>query len=297
MASRIIVNLILLLVVGVLLLLVIYEPGQEPDPELPRLISLNRDAVNKIRIVREDQADIEIHKIKGHWRLTAPIAMPANTFKIESILNLAANTSFAQFNATEHDLKQFKLDKPRVRLYLDNQVLSFGTTEALKRRRYVQVGDTIHLVTATGYVHLIGDAAALVSTALILPAAKLVAIELPNRRLRLQEGRWVLATPDPDLSADAITRLIEAWRNMRALAVRPFKDKATGEWITIKLEGDNKPLRYLILSTQPDLVLARPDKGLEYQLPGSAVERLLKLTPAQPTIGPTDTFTQPMTAQ
>lgn len=282
-------NLVLLGSVLLLLLVVVYQPGLEEPPPLEPLTTLEPTQIAQIRIERGTGDTIQLAKAASGWVLQAPLLLPANSSRVESVLQVAAAPVHARMQAATLSLAEFTLDQPRVRLWLDNIEITFGGTEPLSGRRYVRIGDTVSLITDTSYFALVGEFTAFADTALLPAGAKILQIDLPTLRLvRMREGDWMQAPnraqqpPTADVSMDMLNALHDAWHSARALQVRPFAPAEHASMVEedavfISVAGREMPLRFDILSRAPQLVLARTDIGVQYHLPESAAGRLLNL--------------------
>ena len=94
MSKRNLLNLGLLLFIGVLVLLVIYEPGIETPKESPSLLDTDREAIKQIHIERQGQETVElVRNESGKWLLTAPLSIDANDFRITSLLRITEQKS------------------------------------------------------------------------------------------------------------------------------------------------------------------------------------------------------------
>lgn len=282
MSKRNLLNLALLLLIGVLVLLVIYEPGIEEPKENPNLLDIDRGAIKQIRIERKGQEPVKLVRDgKDNWRLTAPLAIAANDFRIHSILRITGQKSLGNYPADSERLARFGLDKPRVTLTLGNKVeIAFGDSTPLDQRRYVKVGDRVHLITDTLYYHLIGSYTTFIRQQLLPAGIGINAITLPDLTVRWQEDRWYIAPKPEQFSADQVTRLIDAWTLASAVQVKPYDGKK-GKTISIEPKGEEAPITFLLTARSPDFVLARPDLGIQYHLAESSGEELLKLQPIE----------------
>ncbi|MHB1942974.1 MAG: hypothetical protein ACYCP0_07960 [Acidiferrobacteraceae bacterium] len=108
---------------------------------------------------------------------------------------------------------------------------------------------------------------------------------VPKFRLTSRQGVWHLDPPDPHLSSDAITSFVDEWRYARALSVSHYHGAAiTGRILVTYLDrtthGANVPhtLVINIIERAPELVLYRPDEGLEYHFPAQMGRHLLSLS-------------------
>lgn len=290
MSTRNWLNLALLGGVALLLLVVVYQPGLHKAQPLPRITALVPAHITHLRIERDGAAPIALERKAQDWIMTAPVRMPANAFRVETVLQLAQAESHARLDAATLRLAEFQLDPPRARLWLDDVELAFGAAEPLSGRRYVRVGDSVHLISDTVYFDLIGEFTAFADSALLAPDSRLTQLDLPAMRLvRLHEGGWMQAPnraqvpPEPEVSMDMINALLDAWRHARAIQVRPYAAPADrsvvlDNVIFIHLEGAEQPLRFDIVSRAPELVLARADLGVEYHLPAASARKLFSLS-------------------
>lgn len=276
--KRNLLNLGLLLLIGVLVLLVIQEPGIEPPQENPRLLGIDREAVSRVRIERQGQETVTLERnARGEWHLIEPLAIGASDFRISSLLRITEQKSLGSFPANSERLAGFGLETPRVTLTLNDKVkVAFGDNTPLDQRRYVLVGERVHLVSDTLYYHLIGSYTTFIRQQLLPDDAGISALTLPGLSVRQQEGRWQIEPKPESFSADQATALIDGWKLASAVQVKPYDGKQ-GEAITITPKGEAKPIRFLLTARSPDLVLARPDLGIEYHLAESSGEELLKL--------------------
>jgi hypothetical protein len=302
MGSRTWLNLGLLVLAGALAIVAVYLPGAKKTAPLPALTSLTPAAITSIRIERKAQPAIALKKEASSWSLTEPLQLPANTVVVESLLGLTQAASHAQWVAASLDLEKFKLKSPRIRVRLNDVELGFGDTEPLEGRRYVLAGNTVHLITDGYYPKLIAPPASFVSLALLPGPEPLKEIELPGLTLRHDAQGWsaqpgvsdeqgsanVAGGRMPGATPDAVNTLAQEWTAAQALQVRLYTAPASQikpvETITLRQEGTQPPLRFIIVSRAPELILARPELGVQYHLPQDAAQRLLML----PAAGPAD---------
>jgi len=275
--SRLLLNLGLLGLLVVLIFLVIYEPGLEKPAPPIKLTTLGADKISRLRIERAEHPEVVLEKHDKHWQITAPRRLYANDFYVDSLLRIVSATSHAQYPKTPLDLARFGLETPKLRLHLDDLVIAFGDTEPLNDRRYVLIGDVVHLTTDSYYYRLIGELTSFASTALLPPDAKLVEILLPDEMaLRLTEAGWTITPERSDLSADAFTRLADEWRLARAARVKRYQQASDHGRAQLRL-ASGETVDYLIMAETPELILARPAIGMQYHLAADAAGRLLRL--------------------
>lgn len=273
MSKRNLLNLLLLLLLAGLVLLVWLEPGRKTDPPVEKISTLSPETIEHIRIERP--AGVVVMQRDGDdWELREPVRLPANTVRIRAITSIAASESLGRHELIPQELARFGLDPPQARLWLDDVNMDFGHAAPLDNRRYVRVGDTLHIIQDLRYYQLVGDWTGYVSLRLLEEGQKLAGIELPGLQLLNREGSWV-PEPRPDTwSADAATLLAQRWEGMQAMQIREYHGNAEGAEIRLHLRDGEQALHFVILQRDPELILLRPDVQLAYTLVHSADEVL-----------------------
>lgn len=281
LAKRHLLNLALLLGALGLGLIAWLEPGHTPPPQPENLTTVSASQVQKIRIERREGRTVVLERVAGHWRMREPVDAPASEFRIESLLRITEHKSLGRNPVAGLDLARYGLDKPAVRLFLDDAELEFGDSTPLDSRRYLRLGDSVHLIKDVAYYHLIGPWTGFLSLRLLPEEAQLTRLELPGLDLALQDGQWQVTPMPESYSADSGARLIDAWRTLQAIEVRPYAaEEPEGvniEQVRLHLAGSDEPLVFQLTARTPDLVLARPDLGVAYHLPASRAADLLDL--------------------
>ncbi|VAX09523.1 hypothetical protein MNBD_GAMMA26-311 [hydrothermal vent metagenome] len=155
--SRTIINLGLLILVVVLVLITLYEPGlDETEHKLP-LTNLNPTEINSIRISDTKGRELILKKLQGHWQMTSPHQEAADETRIAQLLGIATTRSFSHFIVPEDRLAEFGLNPAPIQLKLNNVTLEIGGNESLRFRRYVRIGDQIHLISNGFHHHLMAQ--------------------------------------------------------------------------------------------------------------------------------------------
>ncbi|KPK40993.1 MAG: hypothetical protein AMJ69_00280 [Gammaproteobacteria bacterium SG8_47] len=279
MNRRMRINLVLLAAAVLLAALAYFEPGRSPAPQPRKLTAVSADTVDRIDIERRGNDTISLRKRGEAWWIESPfgVALSANALRVKSLLEISDTVSQSSFPAGGKDLKPFGLSEPEIILRLPGASFAFGNTDALNGWRYVLSENTVHLIADTLYWFLSADSATFVGRQLLPEHATLTALQLPQLRLEQVAGRWSVEPPMPNVSADAIQALLESWRRAQALVVEKAEPHSTGETIRVTLKEADAPLEFVLIETEPDVVLVRPDVGLRYRLPGSASGDLLSL--------------------
>jgi hypothetical protein len=279
MSRRSLLNLVLLVLASLLMLVVVFEPGKTPPPQPPGLTPLRKDDIHTIHIDRHDAQSIVLEKVGKRWQMRQPVAAAVNPLRFYAIMKLAETRSLGSYSSAGRKLHSFGLDKPRVHVTFNDELsLAFGSNTPLDNRRYLLLGDQIHLITDSFYYHLIGGFTTFIDTALLPPQSRLEGLQLPGLTLKQVAGHWE-TEPQPEYySADQAAALIEAWQHATALEVKKYSE-GKGEEIVLHIAGQSEPIRFLITARTPELVLARPELGIQYHLAEHLAGELLELRP------------------
>lgn len=271
LSSRLWLNLGLLALGAVLVAIVWFKPGKSPAP-INYLLALDPAAISVIRIKREGRTEIRLAQRNSRWWLSAPIRVEASRARVNSLLGLATKASAARYAADELDLDQYGLSVPLATVYLDGAAIAFGTANPITNRRYLRIGDTVHLVADDGFDPITADLGAYVSNRLLAAEGRITELRLASLELSRANGQWHVS--GAELSAEAAQQLIDAWQQASALWVGEQRVDAQQADIELTVD-DGTRLAFAILAEQPELVLGRAELGLAYHFKQSTAERLL----------------------
>ena len=211
--------------------------------------------------------------------------IPADAFQVHTILSLLQATSVRSYPVDAIDLSGPGLDPPGASIMFNGTWIAIGDIDPIDSLRYVRTDTTIHLV-ADRYQHLLNAGYNNFVRRRLLPdAAQITALRLPGLALHQQDGvNWQLEPDNPDVGADAINTLIANWQRASALFIRRFQAGDYSETVSLTLSGRSEPVVFTVVARTPDLVLARPEWGIQYHLPADTGQALLSL-PSVPDIG------------
>jgi len=290
MSARTLLNLGLAALALGLVLVVVYRPGLEPAAVPQAIITeLTPDKVVSITVTRKPREPLTFTRQSEHWYLfTGKQELPAAEFQVNALLRLLQATTDTRYPAASLDLHQLGLKPPQATVSFNEREVRFGVTEALKKRRYLQVGDSVYLV-ADNYQHLINaEPGNFIARKLLAGRGAITRLELPGLSLSQSEDtHWQLKPANDTASADDLQQLVDNWRNARALYVRHYDGATATEQVTIHTAGQPDPLVLQVISKTPELVLARTDWGIEYHLATGVGDHLFALPKPQSTTGDT----------
>lgn len=264
-----------LLVVAAGLGVAVFFSQKKEDPG-PPLTALTADALTKITLTHPDAPAVTLEKQGGAWRLTAPVKAPADEFEVAALTSLATAASKDKVDGAAP--KDLELDPPRYTIALNDIVVAFGGVEPLQYRRYVKVGETVHLIEDPPSAALDKDYADLVAKPLFPAAAEIERIVLPKLTLaRGADGQWTVTPRDPKATADGMQKLADGWKAARSMWNELARDEpVNGDRVTVSLK-DGAQLEFVVAATDPQLKLHRPDLGVTFVLSKALADDLLKL--------------------
>lgn len=279
MHKRTLLNLVMLAIVMVLVAIAVYEPGKKTDTPVP-LTDLAREQITQIEILRENPADtIRLEKTGQQWQMLAPYTLPANDFRIDNLLKLAAAESLAQHDLGGLDKKQFGLDKPRISIRFNNSLtIHFGGTDPLQNRRYLQVDNRLHMITDLFYYQVAADTTSFINHQLLPEDFRITGIKLPGLKLALNDAKWQLTPAGKSESADSITGLVNEWKLSQAYQLKIHKGDLPAVDIIIQ-QDDTRSIQFSMIKSENDFILLRHDNRLQYILSKDRRDVLLKLAP------------------
>ena len=269
MSTRALLNLGLAVLAIALVLVVVYRPGLEPE-SVPQAITtgLAPGEVVSISVIREPRERLTFTKQAGHWFLfIGERELPAAEFQVNALLRLLQATTDTRYPAASLDRAQLGLEPAQVTVTFNDREIRIGATDALDKRRYVQVDDTVYLI-ADQYQHLVNaEPTSFIARKLLADRGAITRLELPGMTLNQSEdAHWQLDPANDTVSADALQQLIDNWQSASALYVSGYDGTATAEQVMMHTTGQPEPLVLQVVSHAPDLILARPDWGIKYHL-------------------------------
>ena len=276
MKSRLFLNLLMVIMLGILIsIALLYQPQENAEK---KLTPLDINTIQSITIPRK-KADIILHKQGEHWQMTSPYQMPAHDFRIKQLLKLSQLKSTKIYHANELDLKTFALDPPRARIQFNNTWIELGTSNPVSQQRYIKSGNRVLLAHDDNYPLINSQPSSFVSLLLLNKNTDIQAIILPDQQLQKQQQKWQLKPENKNISADDIQTFIQNWKMAQAFGVHAYmKRKQLGQVI---IKTKNRELIFEITDKKPWLILARPDLGIEYHLDESMGDKLLSIQAAE----------------
>jgi len=272
MSKKSLLNLALLFIV-ITLASVIYF-AEEKSTKLEVLSTIDANSILTINIQHNIQTTT-IEKQKGNeWLITKPVSVAANNFRISSLLKLVNAPIHSHYSISEIDLISTGLQNSKTSVTLDDSSIIFGSTNPATGLRFIQMDNTAYTIEDVYFPLLSSHFGTLVSLNL-LPANSLVTkLILLNQTISKDNAnRW--QSNLPSISTDLINTTINHWKNLQAFGVREYIERDSLGEVFIYAEDRQEAIRFTITDTDPWLILARPELGLEYHLDIAAYDKLI----------------------
>lgn len=106
------------------------------------------EKADTIRIDRPGMAEILLEKKGPNWEIGKPARGLARPEAVRNVLSILEAKSEKKLDAT--DLSRFGLDRPVLRLFIDNEEFDFGMLNPVTGQQYVKKGNSVYLISA-GY--------------------------------------------------------------------------------------------------------------------------------------------------
>lgn len=275
MSRRFLINLgLLFCVIGLAIFLTLDRDDEVVKQEIT-LTKIDPESIHVIYIERQGLDDIIFQKQDDHWDMQSPFNLPANYSRIKVMLKLLQAHSYDHFSAADNDLTPFKLAVPTVSIILNDTRIAFGDTNPLEEKlRYVLIKDTVHIINDSLFHQLQTSATFFIDPKLIPPGATIKTIRLPELSIE---------NTGDDTMTGAYHQIIKAWNRLESISVRKYEE--TEPIDTIKLElTTGEIIEFIIISDRPNLILARPDKGIQYHISNTVSDSLFPTRPETETI-------------
>jgi hypothetical protein len=125
---------------------VIAELRRERMLAFDPLTTIDVQTVQRLELSCRGCTTRSFEKVGGQWRMREPQAQPADEALVAKLLAIANAPVRFRHAAGELEPGKVGLDPPQATLVIDDTVLRFGATDAIRSDRYVATGKSIALV-------------------------------------------------------------------------------------------------------------------------------------------------------
>lgn len=248
------------------------QTGFQPDKALSPLRPADIDSIE----IQTADESISLRRDGQAWSMQTPIQWPANQVNVARLLEIANAQTDSSLPSDQIDLGTLGLEFPRARLQLNQQSILFGTTNNIGDRRYVKAGDTVYLLPDVHLPFISQGLTGLVDRRLLPRALGLRALSLPDFELsRNGDNRWQL--DDDRYDEERAAELVADWQGLEAAQIKAYDAGATPRQKIIARLDDGRELEFFLMSIAPEIIIARPDLGLQYHFREKFYYRLIAL--------------------
>ena len=277
MKSKVLVNLVLVLLLTGLVLYAFFRPKEQSDPGI-KLTQLKRDDITRITVERRGSPTIQLQKRDGGWRISAPLQTRADPSQVDRLTDIA--TATARHKLPPSDPGRYELDPPQVRLTLNDQAFAFGRINDVTYEQYVATAGTVYLVAPFYGYGIPTEVTKLASRKLLDDAEVPVAFDFGRYRIvRDDRGTWTIEGANPvqqgkPLSQDDFNRWADEWRFTSGLGAEPRLSTRGKDRLVVQFK-DGKRVPMEIVQKLPEFLLVRSDENMQYRFGAEVGRRLL----------------------
>jgi hypothetical protein len=277
MKSKVLVNLVLVLLLTGLVLYAFIRPKEQPDPGI-RLTQLKRDEITRISVERRGSPTIQLQKRDGGWRISAPLQTRADPIQVDRLTDIA--TATAKHKLPPGDPGSYELDPPQVKLTLNDQSFAFGRINDVTYEQYVATAGAVYLVAPFYGYGIPTEVAKLASRKLLDDAEVPVAFDFGRYRIAKDDrGTWAIEGAYPaqqgkPLSQDDFNRWADEWRFTSSLGAEPRRSARAKDHLVMQFK-DGKKVPMEIVQKRPEFLLVRSDENMQYRFGIEVGRRLL----------------------
>jgi len=275
MKARWLLNLLLLaLIAGIAAFIYLRPTVEVANNTTHELSALKLADFNRISIESPTKAATVFEKTDGYWHLTQPYKARADQRLVQRILTIVAAKSQEKFAAD--DLARFGLDKPRLKLKLDNEEFLFGTHNPVTEEQYILYKDAVYMLPASYEENAQIQLVEFLDKSPIKPSEVIVGFDFSHleqweeSRLNVDmvNGKWTASAPEAKITQNEMNEWFDAyWTHMSVQSVEPYTPdrKQTLPSFEVKMKDGSK-VHFDKLQESPELILGRPDEGMQYHI-------------------------------
>jgi uncharacterized protein DUF4340 len=276
MKSKVIVNLVLVLLLTGLVLYAFFRPKEQSDPGV-RLTQLRRDEITRISVEHRGSPAFHLQKRDGTWRISAPLQSRADPTQVDRLTDIV--TATAKHKLPPGELSGYGLDPPQVKLTLNEQAFAFGRINDVTNEQYVATAGEVYLVAPFHGYGIPIEITKLVSRKLLDDLEVPVAFDFGRYRIvKDDRGTWTIEGAYPAQqgnlpSQDDFNRWADEWRFTSSLGAEPGRIRGKDR-LVVHFKGGKKATMEIV-QKKPEFLLVRGDENMQYHFGTEVGKRLL----------------------
>lgn len=245
---------------------------KEADDHIDELTSLSPGDVSNININKKNSLTM-IKKQDGVWKITHPVSIKANQFRIGSLLKLLTTNDYVKYPTDDLELSQYGFSDNSLNIQIDDTVITFGGTNPINAKRYILIDDYMYMSDDNFYPLVNSQLGTLVDHKLFPDNVVITGIQTTNFRLSKDANNLWHSTDDA--TSDNIIKTKNNWKDAQAFGVHNYVQRKASDVIKITVSNKTTPILLLVTDKDPWLVIARPELDLEYHFDQSNIKNLL----------------------
>ena len=236
------------------------KTGYQPKNQIS---VLKPEDIHTVAIQTADNSFI-LNRTGNQWRFEKPIRWPANSITLERLISIVNSETESRLSAAEIDLSTLGLQFPKAILTVNDTRILFGATNNIGKRRYLMIGSMVYLLPDLHMHFLTQGINGLIDRRLLPGSIPLQSLRLTNLNLtKNSEGNWQETTLGK-APAERLNKLVNNWRTLEAGNIKVYnKAKIPLQKLIAVLDNDSE-IKFFLMSIKPELVIARPDLGVQY---------------------------------
>ncbi len=270
LSVRLWVNLLLLVVGAALAYIIWYQPQQKAATQ--RLFHTAGYQANDIYIQRTGKKDIRLRKEHDKWRLTEPAIAAVNQDRVKHLLTILQEPIIATYDPAGKDLSAFGLNPGKIKLTINAEEATFGSTNPVTLNRYILKNNKIYTIREIVYGVLGTSITAILAHRLLPEDYKVVKVDAPELFAKIPFYLWnqIEASGLADMTGkETIIAKIQ-------LSIQPIASESND----LVLESQrSQQIELGILALKPQLVLGRLDLNVKYTFNREVMKTLGGLLP------------------
>lgn len=275
MKSRWLVNLVLLALVAAIGAFIFTRPKETSDqPKTVTISTVPSTKINLVRIEFPAKKSVVLTQTDGHWFITEPIKSRASELAVERVAAILSAPVTQTFPAI--DLAKFGLDKPSLKVKLNDEEFIFGIFNPVTAEQYVQYKNAVYLLPSTHSEAASIQVNEFIDKNVLGPIDEIVGFDLAHLeqwedvqlQLSKTNTQWAASVKDAKVNQAEVNEwFANSWTNLQALSVEPYNidHKANYPYFELKLKN-GKVIHFDKIQESPELQLYRSDEGLLYHL-------------------------------
>ena len=280
MKKRWLLNLIMFAIVASLVtFLYVHPKTTAQQDQVYEMSNYKLAEFNAVNVEFPAKAPLKLEKVSGFWRISAPQQARADQVAVQRILGIIAAKTKSKIAAGPADLEKFGLNNPVVKLKLfrdknNFEEFLFGTHNPVTDEQYVAHRNNVYLVSSAYADFATTQLIELIDKAPLKPTEKVAGFDFSHleqwedTRLNVDflDGKWKVSIAKAKPQQNEMNEWSDfSWTHALAKSVVFYTPdrKETYPSFEVKL-ADGSKVHFDKIQESPDLILARPDEGLQY---------------------------------